>query len=114
MSTTPPCDCLNVCFDDERVREGRARPCKFGARQLAENRCTEDLKWVNPTQATMPEAYAMVLLEREADGKRMSVVPGYWDGTVWRCGTRDDELVPGKVTGWAAWPVGRVGGARHG
>ncbi len=111
MNTTiPRCDCLTACFDDERVRAGRATPCEFGARQLAENRQTEELRWVNPTPATMPDADATVLCELQGDSER--VWPGYWDGDYW-CSI-DGSVFAGKVTGWAPWPNGRRGGARHG
>lgn len=110
MRTTPSCDCLNHCFDDERVRAGRATPCEYGARQLAENRQTEVLVWVNPTPATMPDADSTVLCELEGDSE--SVWPGYWDGDYW-CSV-DGSVFQGKVTGWAEWPTGRKGGVRHG
>ncbi|MBL8387040.1 MAG: hypothetical protein JNK17_02265 [Hydrogenophaga sp.] len=110
MNTTiPRCDCLNFCFDDERVRAGRARPCEFGARQLAENRQTEELRWVNPTPTTMPDAGSIVLCELQVEFDR--VCPGYWAGDYW-C-SLDGGKLPGKVTGWAAWPKGRQGTARH-
>lgn len=108
--TPPPCDCLNVCFDDERVRAGRVTPCEFGARQIAENRQTEELRWVNPTPTTMPRADTTVLCELQGDSER--VWPGYFDGTTWR--SVAGGVFAGKVTGWAQWPTGRQRGARHG
>lgn len=108
-STTHNCDCLNDCGDDERIKTGKVTPCPHGAKRIAENRQIEELKWVNPTPATMPDAFELVLLERECvAGDPEPVAPGYWDGIFWR--RDDDEMMTGKVTGWAAWPNGRKGG----
>lgn len=74
---------------------------------------TETITWINPTPTTMPDAFALVLVEREeSGGEPAPVAAGYWDGEFWR--HFDDEMMTGKVTGWAAWPNGRQGGARHG
>lgn len=75
--------------------------------------CIETLSWINPTPTTMPDAFELVLVEREeCDGAPAPVASGYWDGDLWR---RDnDAFMTGKVTGWAPWPNGRQGGARHG
>jgi hypothetical protein len=108
---THTCDCLNNCGDDERLKSGRVTPCPHGAKRQAENRQTETLNWVNPTHNTMPDAMELVLLEREAAGSPEPVSSGFWDGHYW-CNEMGD-LMTGKVTGWAAWPNGRVGGARH-
>lgn len=81
-------------------------------RLLAETTALEMLSWINPTPTTMPDAFDLVLVEREEDGSPLPVASGYWDGDLWR--RENDALVTGKVTGWAPWPNGRQGGARHG
>lgn len=73
----------------------------------------ELLRWINPTPTTMPDAFELVLLQREeCGGEPAPVVSGYWDGELWR--HFDDAFLPGKVTCWAAWPNARQGGARNG
>jgi len=109
-TTTETCDCTTHCGDDPRLETRKVAPCEKRARELAENRCTELLRWVNPTPATMPDADLTVLCELKGDSER--VWPGYFDGDHW-CSI-EGSVFAGQVTGWAAWPNGRQGGTRHG
>ena len=101
-TTLPPCDCLNFCGDDPRLKPGRAAKCADLLASEHRARATELLRW-HDVGTELPDAEITVLVELSGDSEPVWL--GYWTGGRWL----NIEGLPfaGQVTGWADMPAGR-------
>lgn len=104
-TTLPPCDCLNFCGDDPRLKPGRAAKCPELLASEHRARAVELLRWRDVPGAELPDAEMTVLVELAGDDE--PVWPGYWTGDCWH--TVAGGPFAGQVTGWAEMPAGRNG-----